>query len=320
VGSPRLNRHALSVSAVAAFLAGCGGSQPSIGVPGAVTQSLAIATHAERGGSWTLPEAKSGDLLYATSADYNQVYVLSYPQLAFVGRLTGFDFPVDVCPDTDGDVWIVDYRSAEVVEYANGGTTPIATLSTQDFPTGCAVDPSTGNLAVLENQNEISIFPNAQNPPTTYTASSFSYLQFGTYDDRGNFFSVGFVGGLFSAENELAELPKAGNGIVAVPFNQEVDGNVVQWDGKHLAVGAGQFHGQPLKIYQVSVSDGSANLVGTLQLKVNGKREAGQQFWVQGHRLILGPKIWRYPHGGAPVNDFENVAHDIWSDAVSQHS
>jgi len=63
----------------AALLAGCGGSQPPI----ASTQSSplaqrgAIVTHAERGGSWVLPEAKSEivratykaapPLLYATN-------------------------------------------------------------------------------------------------------------------------------------------------------------------------------------------------------------------------------------------------------------
>ena len=41
-----LSRYALSVSA-AAMLAGCGGSQPPIGAPGAVPQASTNATHAE---------------------------------------------------------------------------------------------------------------------------------------------------------------------------------------------------------------------------------------------------------------------------------
>jgi hypothetical protein len=47
-------RYALSVGAAAAWLAGCGESQP-IGAPGAIPQSRAIATRPERGGSWMLP-------------------------------------------------------------------------------------------------------------------------------------------------------------------------------------------------------------------------------------------------------------------------
>ena len=52
----------------AALLAGCGGSQPPIGAPGAMPQSQAIASHAARGKSWMLPEAAPTELLYV--ADY----------------------------------------------------------------------------------------------------------------------------------------------------------------------------------------------------------------------------------------------------------
>jgi hypothetical protein len=48
---------ALICSATVAMLAGCGGSQPPIGAPGAIPQTSAIAAHAERGKSWMLPEA-----------------------------------------------------------------------------------------------------------------------------------------------------------------------------------------------------------------------------------------------------------------------
>jgi uncharacterized repeat protein (TIGR03803 family) len=43
-----LARYALSLSIAAAFLAGCGGSQPSIGAPGAMPQALALAARTSR--------------------------------------------------------------------------------------------------------------------------------------------------------------------------------------------------------------------------------------------------------------------------------
>jgi hypothetical protein len=43
---------ALSSCVAVALLAGCGGSQPLIGVPGAMPQSRAIAQYAELGKSW----------------------------------------------------------------------------------------------------------------------------------------------------------------------------------------------------------------------------------------------------------------------------
>jgi hypothetical protein len=57
-----LGRSALCSCVAAAMLAGCGGSQPPISAPGAMQQSTPITTHADRPGSWMLPEAKDGDL------------------------------------------------------------------------------------------------------------------------------------------------------------------------------------------------------------------------------------------------------------------
>ena len=50
---------ALSICAVAALLAGCSGSQPPIGATGAMPQTSAVATHADRGKSWMLPGTSS---------------------------------------------------------------------------------------------------------------------------------------------------------------------------------------------------------------------------------------------------------------------
>jgi hypothetical protein len=48
------SRIALCNGVAVALLAGCGGSQPPIGVPGAMPQTSASARHAERGMSWTV--------------------------------------------------------------------------------------------------------------------------------------------------------------------------------------------------------------------------------------------------------------------------
>ncbi|HEY2475816.1 MAG TPA: hypothetical protein VGI19_13585 [Candidatus Cybelea sp.] len=47
----------LQICATLALLAGCRGSQPPIGAPGATPQTSAAAAHADRGTSWMLPEA-----------------------------------------------------------------------------------------------------------------------------------------------------------------------------------------------------------------------------------------------------------------------
>jgi hypothetical protein len=71
---------ALSICVAAALLAGCGGSQPPIGAPGAMPLTSALATRADRGKSWMLPEAKSESSLYISDDLRSQVYVFSYPR------------------------------------------------------------------------------------------------------------------------------------------------------------------------------------------------------------------------------------------------
>jgi hypothetical protein len=81
-----LSRFELRAILAAALLAGCGGSQPPIGAPGALPQTSAIATHDNRAGLWMPPSptarhsadyAASGPLLYVTNVNpvYNDVTV-----------------------------------------------------------------------------------------------------------------------------------------------------------------------------------------------------------------------------------------------------
>jgi hypothetical protein len=141
-------RYALCIGAVAALLAGCSGAQLPIRTPDAVSQTRAVATTGNRGRSWMLPEAKMQDLLYVSSSTATgayQVSVFSYPGGRQVGTLS-VSAANGLCSDKVGNVYIVE--DPDVVEYAHGGTYPIATFDDLLFPTnGCAVDPTTGDLA-----------------------------------------------------------------------------------------------------------------------------------------------------------------------------
>ena len=144
-----LSRYALSTCVAAAMLAGCGGSQPPIGAPGAMPPSSTIATHAERGGSWMRPEAKSSDLLYVSDQKANKVYMYAYPPGPLIGTLTGFSQPGSPCVDAKSDVFVPDGLNARIVEFAHGGSKPISVLSDSgEVPAGCSVDLTTGDLAV----------------------------------------------------------------------------------------------------------------------------------------------------------------------------
>src|SRR6202042_651602 len=124
--------------------------------------SGASAGHAARGKSWMKPGTSGGDLVYISSYA-NAVYVYSYPAGPLVGTLTGFNNPIGLCSDAKGNVWVTNASGGNIVEYAHGGTSPIATLQDSgQTPEDCAVDPTTGNLAVADLYSNAAIYTNDQ--------------------------------------------------------------------------------------------------------------------------------------------------------------
>jgi hypothetical protein len=170
-----------------ALLAGCGGSPSGPGaLPAGTTPNQAVS-----GQSWMAPATSRGDLVYISSYT-DVVYVYSYPDGTLVGTLTGFNDPSGICSDGAGNVWITNTNSANIVEYAHGGTTPIATVSDSGHtPVDCSVDPTTGNLAAANYSGNVAVYKNAQGSPTYY--STVGLLQdtlWVNYDDAGNLFAA----------------------------------------------------------------------------------------------------------------------------------
>jgi hypothetical protein len=60
-------RHFVHAVLAAALLAGCGGSQPPVGASGAISQNRVVATYGDSSGSWMLPDARSGQPIYAAT-------------------------------------------------------------------------------------------------------------------------------------------------------------------------------------------------------------------------------------------------------------
>jgi hypothetical protein len=154
-------RDTLSSCVAVAMLAGCGGSQPPIGAPVAMPQSRAVAMHAERGGSWMLPEAKAGPtyqttgpLLYVTNFTYNTVtvYHANARNLAPIATISdGLNVPSGDCLDSLGTLYVTNEPISGpgwVSEYPLGKTTPSKVVTNgMNTPGNCAID-SKGNLWV----------------------------------------------------------------------------------------------------------------------------------------------------------------------------
>ena len=280
------------------MLAGCGGSQPPIVAPGAMPQTSAITTHADHSGSWMLPEAKGGDLLYV--AAQGNSYVLTYPTGKLVGTIN--QGGNGACSDSSGNVYLV---GNSVSEYSHGATKPSRTLSLSSPPYSCSVDPVTGDVAVtLPEVDEVAVFPSASGTPTIYDPQVLD-AQWCGYDDAGNL----FVDGYAPSQIALAELPANGNAFLALTVNNPYSvayPRQVQWDGHHMTVEA-TVESHPSKvlgILQLSISGSQADVISESRFNT---RHAALSSWIHNNRLIVPVAdhgaipnigIWVYPKGG----------------------
>jgi hypothetical protein len=113
----RLERYALSAGVVIALLAGCGGSQPPIGAPGAMPQTGARASG--QVDAW----------LYVTGNHNNEVAIYDLDKSGFpiVGTITdGVSSPGGVAVDKKGQVYVAN-ETGTVTIYAPGKRTPSLT-------------------------------------------------------------------------------------------------------------------------------------------------------------------------------------------------
>jgi DNA-binding beta-propeller fold protein YncE len=242
-----------------------------------------------------------------------------------VGTLSGLANPTGLCVDRSGDVWAVTSSNSgagALIEYAHGGTSPIATLSVPGTtPYGCAVDPTTGNLAVTSSGDSVSIFSNASGSPATYAASSFYEMFYCGYDNQGNLFADGNS----QSGAQLAELAKGGESLENVTVNASLNyPGAVQWDGKYLAVAelSPKTSGKE-QIYRVKVNGSQGTVAATVTLL--GKHFIGGfQGWIQGGTYIQPNKqshtegLWKYPKGGkATKNITTTSARVLWGATVS---
>ena len=279
-----------------ASLAGCGKALAPLGTPAAPSQALAPAASGARA---------PGALLYISDTVSNSVYVYSYPQGKLKTTLYDFTDPAGECVDASGDVFVANTGAFNILEYAHGGATPIATLKDPDwFPVGCSVNPVTGDLAVTDfpvssgGRGDVAIYPHAKGHPHRYSDAAFADMLLCGYDGSGNLFVDGLTSGSAFA---FAELRAGSKKLTDVTLDQSIgSAGGVEWDGKYVAVG----DQSTSTIYEFSVSGKTGKMVGSTVL---GGASQVFQFWIDGSKVI-GPDsglgdagIWSYPAGGSPV-------------------
>jgi hypothetical protein len=278
------------------------------------------------------PSASGQDLLYISSNDRGNVYAYTYPQGKLVGTLTGFISPSGECSDAVGDVFIVAYStpsmtSSKIYEYAHGGMTPIAVLSDPEVANGCAVDPTTGNLAV--SGGAVAIYQHASGNPTMYYSSVFHFYYCG-YDNLGNLYLSG-TNGRYGNQAQLVRLARGSSDFEQIGLKAKLYTSgqwpSVQWHGLYLTV-TSDVSRQPITVYRLHISGSTASIVGTTTLST-AKNYYGGQTWIQGKRIIgvgafkrgyQDAFFWPFPKGGEPnrrIRKVGNAPQFLWGVTVS---
>jgi hypothetical protein len=270
-----------------------------------------------------LPAAAKNDLMYVADANDNQVDVYSYPHGKLVGSLTGFEGLAFMCVDAAGDVFIPNYGLSQILEYAHGGTSPIATLKDSGaVPYSCSIDPKSGNLAVANfsidhyDVGDVAIYRHAKGPPKLYTLYDVGHEYYCAYDNAGNLFVEG--NSLTSNDGSfgLEELLKGARLFGPITL-QDIPAfpNGLQWAGTYLAIGTGTIAGPSsgdTYIYHVQISNFVGRTVGTTVVDENGPTA---NFFIDGSTIVVSggdtqPNVgfYRYPDGGAPTKSITQTA------------
>lgn len=182
-------------TAAVAVLAGCGG-------PPALPQSSVPASLARHRATGSVSPDNLGpqDLLFVSNSN-GLVNIYHFWQHTLAGVLTNFTKPMGMCVDNARNVYIADYGAETIVEYTHGGAL-VRTINDAPYaPYGCAVDSTTGNLAVANydtpatysynnNSGSIEIYKHAKGKPVTYGVKTGKFTTL-SYDDSGDLLASG---------------------------------------------------------------------------------------------------------------------------------
>jgi len=264
--------------------------------------------------------AATQKLLYVSDGGANAVKVYDYPSGKPVGALTGLSAPTGDCTNQSGDVWVVNSGASGLSEYAHGGKKPIAKLvdTAARNLLGCAVDSTTGNLAVTDlggpsGGGNLVIYTDAKGTPSEYTASALEFAYFCAYDTNGDL----FVDGLNSnGQFVLFELPRESSALESITLDQTVGfPGGVAWVDKQLAIGDQLYESKhESAIYEFAISGSSGKLTGTTPL--SGSCDVIDFALYSG--FVIAPDacqntvgFYLYPTGGSPTKTLTGLQYPV---------
>ncbi len=353
--SPLLTRFG-GVAAAVTFLSACSGNMQSQVAPSTAT-SAGVTSYAgnaakgilspwafrgplpavkpDRKKSWISPDGKkAGNAnLYVSNFGTADVTIYTYKKnglnTALTGTLTGFTEPAVPCADSAGNVFIPDYATGKIYEYAYGATTPSQTLTDPNGgPVSCSVDPLTGNLAVSEfapsaANGTVSFYTHATGSPTTVTVSNIPHPAFVGYTPTGAL----YVDGLDSSSSfAIAVAPSGSTTFSPVTVTGGVPmytPGAILWGGSYLLVGDQTYQNNPTSaIFQLCTCGTAATLTYKGQAPIAGSSDV-IGFWKRGQQKgttarFIAPDFGNAANGVMIDNPFTQQITANITDSVSQ--
>lgn len=259
-------------------------------------------------------------LLYVATID-GAVSAYSYPHGKLVGQLTVNYGAAGICSDAQGNVYVTVPNGYLVRVYPHGGLFPIYTLSEEDdgvLPYGCASDPKTGDLAVVNVEGSVLTYKGGRGAPTVHNLG-LSECFFATYDDKSDLFVSGERSGAFG----LVEVPEGSEGSREISINATIAPEyAVAWSGKYLVLQSADSSGNATFLtVKVSGTNGKVVKTTTLSAPVN---TSPTEFALDGGTIVepdsgnIDVGFWAFPAGGAPTKTLQNVGTGLYGVTVSR--
>jgi hypothetical protein len=286
--------------------------------------------------SWISPQASSEDLLYISDPGEGGIEIRSYtpPKYRLLGliSLSSPDGYPSLCVNKAQEIFATN--GATVFQYKRGATSPFRILGGLRGPTyGCAVDPTSGTLAVTNGFGspwiaEVTFFKKGRGRQTSIQLpSTYSGAGRCAYDGNGNLFVESHVPGSIP-RFALLELPKNKKQFVEITLNETFSefgsGGGILWDGSYLDIADFEQN----VIYQFAIAGKKGTAINTI---VPQRSYNMQSFFVEGSTLIVpafstpephspdGPALvnfYNYPAGGKKTGVIRGVSYP-WSVVVS---
>jgi hypothetical protein len=247
---------------------------------------------------------KKGLYQYVSSFYNSELVEFDYPKGdTSIGEISA-DEPQGECGDVlygaaKRDFWVVNSGSDDIDEFAVGGIGPIKILSeSTGEAAGCAMDPSSGNLAVtVLGTGDIVIFTDASRTGTV-VADGMDSTYFIAYDPKGDL----FVDGITESDTYgVVEMASGSPSFKPVTLSNTIEfPGGMQWDGKYVTLNDQEAH----VIYGYTCSGTSCTLKRTV--KLSGSSDCVQT-WI-GKGDVFCPdgdngavEVYKYPAGGSPI-------------------